>query len=391
MRVPGRIYFGTFFCITAIFSVLSITACPTAPAGTTDPTANQPVVTNTVTNTYTNAVTQTVTNVLNITNQLTLTNITTNYYTNFITNIITNITIVPLHISISSAAVSGADLTLTLSLSGPADWVDVRVNGLTAAILSNNLTNATVDIKSFSAMTFELSVIAGNAYTNSAPDSRWMNGIYVAKQASTVPTIDGNPGDACWSTVTWASIDQLWLDFGSFGYPAAADFTGRAKMVWKGNVLYVLGEVIDDVINDAHANWDDNYWEDDTFEIFIDEDNSGGDHELNENAYAYHCSILGDAVDINSSGTVLYNSHVSFARQATGTTNYWEFAVTVYNSSLNPIGAMAVGKIMGLTMAYCDNDGGSNRQIFMGMNIIDQADKNVAYKNADFFGHIILQ
>lgn len=375
-----------------VLLLIGVLACTPVPQDTEDDLPVAQVITNFVTNTVTQYLTnqQVVTNLVFQTNFYT--NITTNQVTltNVITNLVTNITIVPLTNTIISAALSGTNLLLSVSVQGPADWVEVRINDIPAGTYTNQYTNISIDLSPHSAVYYNLEVTAWNSWTNSAPDNRFINGIYSVPEAVTAPVIDGNGGDACWTAPVWVPLDQLWLDFGN-GYPSASDFSARAKVVWRGNVLYVLAEVTDDVLNDAHPNWYDSYWEDDTFEIFLDEDNSGGDHELNENAYAYHCSLSGDAVDINSGGAVLYNSHVVYARQLSGTLSTWEFAVTVYNSSLTPVAALWAGKQMGFTLAYCDNDGGYSRQHFMGLNIIDQTDKNVAYKNADFFGTIYLR
>ena len=46
---------------------------------------------------------------------------------------------------------------------------------------------------------------------------------------------------------------------------------------------------------------------------------------------------------------------------------------------------------MGLAVAYCDNDGGSDRESFLGSEEIPGADKNVAWQNADVFGGLILE
>jgi hypothetical protein len=42
------------------------------------------------------------------------------------------------------------------------------------------------------------------------------------------------------------------------------------------------------------------YWDDDCLEIFLDEDFSGGDHQYNHNAFAYHVSLDNQAIDIGT-------------------------------------------------------------------------------------------
>ena len=45
------------------------------------------------------------------------------------------------------------------------------------------------------------------------------------------------------------------------------------------------------------------WWDEDCVEIFIDEDNSGGNHQFNHNAFAYHIGLNGDVVDLDSKDT----------------------------------------------------------------------------------------
>jgi len=213
--------------------------------------------------------------------------------------------------------------------------------------------------------------------------------VYRIKQTQKPPTIDGKADEPEWDTVEWRAIDHLWL----LAQPSVEDFSGRVKMLWKGNVVYVLGEITDDVLSDTHKHPKQRYYKDDCFEIFIDEDNSGGDHERNENAYAYHCAIDGtNVVDMDNNGyPVLYNHHVKYKLNTIGTKTTWEFAVTVYNDSLKPVKRLKAGKIMGMSIAYCDNDGGQDRDCFMGWSEIDLDNKNVVYKDADYFVTVVLE
>lgn len=216
---------------------------------------------------------------------------------------------------------------------------------------------------------------------------------YQAPKASIAPVIDGAGSDACWTNAPWYNVDQLWLGV----QPSASDFSERFKVSWDANKLYVLGEVTDDVLNDNYVDPLSNYWEDDTWEVFIDENASGGDHEKSYNAFAYHISKALDAVDIGVDGNPhLYNTHVNIKRTADGTKYTWEAAFDVYTDAFvlgavsNPKATLAKGKIMGFALAYCDNDGGTTRQSFMGSEFVPGTDKNQAYKNASYFGKVEL-
>ena len=61
---------------------------------------------------------------------------------------------------------------------------------------------------------------------------------------------------------------------------------------------YVLAEIADDVLIDSHPDPLEYYWQDDTFEILIDEDASGGLHHFDYNAFAYHIALDSQVVDI---------------------------------------------------------------------------------------------
>lgn len=216
---------------------------------------------------------------------------------------------------------------------------------------------------------------------------------YQAPRAQIAPTIDGNGSDACWTNATWYDVNYLWLGV----QPSAADFTGKFKVTWNANKLFVLAEITDDVLNDNYASATSNYWEDDTWEIFLDENHSGGEHENNYNAFAYHISTLGDIVDSDLGTPRLFNAHATVSRTKNGTTYTWEAAFDVYkdtyvyaNGTSNAKATLTLGKQMGFAMAYCDNDGGTTRQSFIGSENVPGTNKNVAYINADVFGNLEL-
>ena len=216
---------------------------------------------------------------------------------------------------------------------------------------------------------------------------------YQAPRAQVAPVIDGNGSDACWAAATWYDVNNLWLGV----QPSAADFTGRFKVSWDANKLYVIAEITDDVLNDNYPNPTTSYWEDDTWEIFLDENHSGGEHENNYNAFAYHMSTLGDNVDSDLGTPRLFNNHVTVTRTKNGNVYTWEAAFDVYtsayvyaNGTSNPKVTLTLGKMMGFSMAYCDNDGGTSRQSFIGSEFVPGTNKNVAYIDANVFGNLEL-
>ena len=80
-------------------------------------------------------------------------------------------------------------------------------------------------------------------------------------------------------------------------------------------------EFSDDVLVDFHRDPLVQYWDDDCLEIFIDEDHSGGDHQYNHNAFAYHLSLDNQAIDIGTDRQARsYTHHVESRWRQNGET-----------------------------------------------------------------------
>ncbi|HXA00583.1 MAG TPA: sugar-binding protein, partial [Cytophagaceae bacterium] len=126
------------------------------------------------------------------------------------------------------------------------------------------------------------------------PDKMLSNGNYTAKQALEEPTIDGIGKEKSWELVPWRDIKYVWLG----EEPSPQDFAGRYKILWTESRLYYLVEITDNILSDQHKDPFDNWWEDDCLELFIDEDKSGGDHQFNHDAFAYHIALDYDVVDM---------------------------------------------------------------------------------------------
>lgn len=221
-------------------------------------------------------------------------------------------------------------------------------------------------------------------------------------KAKELPTIDGVGDDNAWQKGVWHNIDQIIIG----EQPEESDFSGRFKVVWGQNKLYVLAEIIDETLIDKVANPLEQYWNDDTFEILLDEDHSGGDHLKNYNAFAYHIALDNQAVDINQSGKPrLLNDHIHSVWQRlpndTGKL-IWEVSVDVYpdtfkdnydsnQSPATPV-KLKADKKMGFLIAYCDNDGAEQRDNFITSYDIPavDGDKNRAYFDAGVFQTILL-
>jgi len=217
---------------------------------------------------------------------------------------------------------------------------------------------------------------------------------YKAQYISTSPVIDGMASDKCWEKAEWAPIESLWLG----EQPSKTDFSGRYKILWSTDRLYFLIEIVDDVLSDTHNDPLTDYYKDDTLEIFVDEDHSGGDHRYNYNAFAYHIAAKDfNVVDLNKNQSpMLYNEHLNIKRTNTLNTYTWEIELKVFsdkyeeNSLNNETVSLHNGKIMGFGIAYCDNDGGEDRESFIGSFDIPGSDKNLAWQNASVFSMLKL-
>lgn len=215
--------------------------------------------------------------------------------------------------------------------------------------------------------------------------------------------IDGIAEEKSWLSAQWQPIDHL-----IFGTPPSTeDFSGQFKIMWDEKKLYLLVEITDDILFDQHADPRYLYWDDDCLEIFIDEDASGGNHQFNFSAFAYHIALDNQVVDMgekNADGSdnfVLLNDHVtSVWRHSEKSPNkiIWEVAVRVYDDSfnmqkINPVAVnLAEGKKLGFMLAYCDNDSSKEREHFIGSTDIKavNGNKNLGYITADVFQSLLL-
>jgi hypothetical protein len=182
---------------------------------------------------------------------------------------------------------------------------------------------------------------------------------------------DGQPRESGWAQAPWTDLAYEWKP----NTPRAAktDFEGRFKVLWDESHLYFLFEIFDDSLSDVISDPLQDYWKDDCLEIFLDEDQSGGEHRNSHQAFAYHLSKLGDAIDIDTDGQpAFFNDHLQLGLTSEGDRHYWEVALKVYDdsydhsSSQNQPVTLLAGKSLGLGAAYCDDDGGGIRENFIG-------------------------
>ena len=217
--------------------------------------------------------------------------------------------------------------------------------------------------------------------------------LYHAPYTSKDPTIDGVASESVYSLAKWQSINHTWLG------PAysSEDFQGRYKVIWSRDKLHLLVEIVDDILFDSHRDPLTQYWDDDTLEIFLDEDFSGGDHQYNHNAFAYHMSLDNQAIDIGTNKLAQkYSHHVESRWQQQGNKLVWELSIDIYNDAYkdqakdNQRVELYAGKVMGLMLAYCDNDGSELRENFIGSESAPGKEPDRGWKDAGLFGKLIL-
>jgi len=216
--------------------------------------------------------------------------------------------------------------------------------------------------------------------------------IRVIKKAIITPSLDGNSDDPAWKEQEWYAIDQRWIG----PEYTATDFSGRYKLTWTPEAIYLLAEIQDDILYDKEKDPLTLWWDDDCLEIFIDADNSGGEHQFTHNAFAYHVALDGNVVDL-APGEIptLYNSHIRSERKTTGNTTIWECEILVYDDSyidggINDQQVLNVQQKIGFALAYCDNDSSAERENFIGSVFVPGEDKNRGWIDAGIFGTLEL-
>ena len=216
---------------------------------------------------------------------------------------------------------------------------------------------------------------------------------YRAPKAKRAPTVDGVADEVVWQRAQWREISYRWLGPEYSG----DDFRGRFKVAWTPEKIYILVELVDDILFDSHRDPLVQYWDDDCLEIFLDEDYSGGEHQYTHNAFAYHVSLDNQAIDIGTDKLPhSYSHHVQSRWRQHGNKVVWELAIDVYTdqyvdgSDQNRPIKLSAGKVMGLMIAWCDNDGSKIRENFVGSESAPGDKKDRGWIDAGLFGSLRL-
>jgi len=185
--------------------------------------------------------------------------------------------------------------------------------------------------------------------------------------------------------------------------PSEDDFSGSYHLGWREEALYLSVKFKDDVLIDKIGSPLERYWDDDALEIFVDEDASGGKHQFDFNAFAYHIALDGQAIDIGPSkddrtNFIALNDHVvsAWKRQNDGSV-VWEVKLSIYDDRFSLEGThqpvkLTPGKELGFMLAYCDNDGADVREHFLGSHAYQpqNGSLNLGFITADVFEKMVL-
>ncbi len=216
---------------------------------------------------------------------------------------------------------------------------------------------------------------------------------YPAPRALLAPKIDGSGDDKAWSGAPWRPVNQRWLG------PTYDDddFRGHYKVVWTEQRIYILFEFVDDRLIDRYRDPLVQYWDDDTLEIFVDENHSGGNHQYNHNAFAYHVALDNQAIDIGTDRKPrTYNHHIESRWRQYRDNTVWEVSLRIYPDSYDDAAAdntpvtLFAGKTLGFMLAYCDNDGSDIRENFIGSEYAAPPQPDRGWIDAGLFGTLEL-
>ena len=214
--------------------------------------------------------------------------------------------------------------------------------------------------------------------------------IYEAVETEVPPVLDGILEESVWGQARTDTLAFRWTGEDP-ERPTADDLSVTFQAVWNAstNRLYVAVRVQDDVIADHYEDPVVLYWAEDGVEVFLDPDRSGGDHRYNYNAFAYHVSLFGDALDLGADRKpVNLKHHVQLGLSEDQKT--WEIAFVLYrdyshdgNRENDEVMDIEPGDEIGFSIAYNDNDGRSGVRESMVGWMPDGAD---SWINADLFG-----
>ncbi|MEM8981720.1 MAG: sugar-binding protein [Pseudomonadota bacterium] len=215
-------------------------------------------------------------------------------------------------------------------------------------------------------------------------------------QSADALSIDGQADESAWAAADWIAMNAPIIG----ELPAHGDFSGRYKLLWRDDALYLLAEIVDDQLSDARPDPVVEYWDDDALEVFIDSDGTAGPHRDDYRAFAYHIALDGQAVDISPDGPAVFPEHIqvqTYRQTHAPFALSWEVRIRIAVASgdgltLSGFRPLQRGDELRFMLAYCDADDNTGRQHFVGDIAIPprNGDRNLGYIDSRVFGHLRL-
>ncbi len=205
------------------------------------------------------------------------------------------------------------------------------------------------------------------------------------KASSQSIKVDGKIDD--WEDVPSIFIqdkDQLWTD----SLLKASNWTGKKdlscswKVAWHDQKLFFLFQVTDDVISDFNQEFT---WMNDCIELHVDPENLEGgriegidetdplEERLGKKSYGYEMHFLPDqppAVYVDDTKNVFYtdsiqNKDFEDTWDGEAITQYMEDGYVMEIGFLLPTTRLESGKVIGLDVVLCDDDGDSRETLMI--------------------------
>jgi len=169
----------------------------------------------------------------------------------------------------------------------------------------------------------------------------------VAAQATKTPVIDGTAEDI-WSAASQYKLENIMYS----SVPPANDLSTTYRVMWDKENLYLFVDVHDDVLK----NDSDEYYFDDTIEVFIDADNSKSS-EYGENDHLFYFDWDKTSPSIGKSGEPYLKEEVKFALVTVDTGYRLEAMFPWSTLGTKP----STGSKIGLDIHVNDDDDGGER------------------------------
>ncbi len=232
------------------------------------------------------------------------------------------------------------------------------------------------------------SVICNPAFDNRTTVKK-PSGEFEAGYTDSPMTIDGCNSESAWHNAPWNDMNYVWMSTGALD---SSDYFGRFKVMWDTEYLYLLVDITDEHLFKTPT---ETYWQGDYVEVFIDYDNSGGDHLNNHQAFAYHVSTEFHAIDLKTNNTPhFFDSNLKAQRTKHEDRYLWEIAIHMYDDTFdesikaNSFEELTKDHTIGFSIAYGDNDGNNQRDHFVGSKETHGVGNDEGYKDSKVFGSV---